>query len=208
MEGKPTSLRVLNFYSYHPELILKLAKDKLVTGFFVYYSFWLIILLLVADRLSLLVNRLVRKKILRKVFITGIAIGLFLAAIRIFDTLWGNEYLISEKLLAFIKQVNRYFVWGLIVLLGLLLLNFRQKLLIRIPFIFTAVIAGFAGMVVLTCLPIQELRFVKVIDYVFLLIAIVYLFEYLAFVADSIKGKASETLNVLTELPAPEETQS
>ena len=56
--------------------------------------------------------------------------------------------------------------------------NYKKEKAIQFPFILSAVILNFIFMVAATCVPILDTRFVKIIDFIFILLAVHYLINY------------------------------
>lgn len=176
--GQSAVGRVLYFYMNNPNMVIKLAKEKIVTGFFIYHSVWLIVLLLFFENLSIILNRFLTSKTTQR--IKGIAIS-FLLLFSFAFIVWiiaDNVYFISDKLLLFIVFLNKYLFWLLIPLIILMIYNSRKPGIFKIPSIFTIILLSFLTMVVLTCLPIRELRFIKVIDFIMLFIAVIYCIHF------------------------------
>jgi len=172
MKNRPAFLRVINFYKSHPKLILKLAKDKLLYGFMVFYSIWLLYLILLADGLLWITGRFIKNKHAVRLVGYVIFIGFLSAFARVIMLLQGNEYILNEKLVAQITSLGSYFIWLLLAGTGMLLLGIYNKRFSGIPNIFIIIFTSFVIMVVLTCLPIREIRYIKVIDFMFILTGI------------------------------------
>jgi len=178
MQNASNLKRIANFYMHYPELIFKLIKEKLASGFLVLSFCWLLILCLLADHFRLIINRFVRKKFFRGIYgsisLAMILFGFIMVLIRLKCQL----YFLNTGIYKWLDIMNIIIIPLALALIILVIWNYKKQKVITIPFIMTAVILNFMFMVAATCVPILDTRFVKVIDFVFILISVHYFIRY------------------------------
>jgi hypothetical protein len=179
MENASQLTRVANFYKHHPELIFKLLKEKLITGFTVLSFFWLLIFCIIADHIRLLIERYCKNRNISRLYglfsIVLIIAGFVLIAMR----LKGQLYLLDTRIFKWFDFVDVFFIPLLLFIVVLVIWNYKKEKAIQYPFILSAVILNFLFMVAATCLPILDNRYVKVIDFIFVLLSVHYLISYI-----------------------------
>ena len=178
MENAATLKRIANFYSHHPELILKLIKEKLISGFLVLIFCWLLILCFIADQISLLLQKYSSNRIIKKLY--GVLSIVFIIAgfVLVAGRLKGQLYFMNTGIYKWLDLMTVLFIPLLILMAALYIWNFKKQKALQIPFILSAIILNFVFMVAATCVPILDTRFVKVIDFIFILLAVHYLINY------------------------------
>jgi len=132
----------------------------------------------VADHIRLVIERYSSNKNIRKVYgvfsILLIVAGFILIAFR----LKGQLYFMNTGIYKWLDQMSVVFIPMLILMAALYVWNYKKEKAIQVPFILTAVILNFLFMVAATCVPILDTRFVKVIDFVFIMLSVHYLISY------------------------------
>jgi hypothetical protein len=109
-----------------------------------------------------------------------LSLGMIIAAfILVLLKIKWQFYFLDNSIFKWLDLMNIIYFPLLLLLIVLSLWNYKKPKLIESPLIFNALILNFMLMIALTCVPILETRFVKVIDYIFILLAIYYLASYI-----------------------------
>jgi hypothetical protein len=197
MAGKPQIWRVVNFYKHFPARFFRLMKEKISSGFLVFYSFWGILLLFLFDNIRLLLERYRWWNRLNKVYLVTSMLAFLALFELVVYKLRGNVYgWTKQPIFELIDAVNTYFVIGLALVVTFIIVNYKKSLAVKVPHIFAFILLNFALMIILSCVPRLEFRYVKVIENLFILFFFTYFIQYARQLISSFKKQF-----VLTDEP-------
>jgi 4-amino-4-deoxy-L-arabinose transferase-like glycosyltransferase len=151
------ALRVLNFYKSHPSLFPKIMMSKIITGFSTLTYLWVIICLIIMGYYGSLIE-----KYLKNPFYYLIFIALSVVSITFFV---NYQFFIPFKIHLF----------EILLLFLLPPLLFLAKPLIKIPTLFYFYLSNFFFIAIIS---FGETRYIGVMSFIFILVAIQSLIEY------------------------------
>jgi 4-amino-4-deoxy-L-arabinose transferase-like glycosyltransferase len=186
-QKESTIKRIVNFYMHYPSLFLKLIKDKITTGFAVLSFFWLLMLCMLADQVRLVILRYVKNKLLIKTYGLLSLVMIITGFLLIFIRLRNQLYFLDNSIFKWLDLMGIVFVPLILILAALYVWNYKKEKAISSPLIFNALILNYVFMIAVTCVPIMETRYVKVIDYIFILLSVHYLLSYIRLVKTTFK---------------------
>jgi len=181
MEGKPGIIRVLNFYEHHPNLILKILEKKLVQSYNYFLFFWIIIILFIIEALLIFFRK----------YFSGLYIYLCMLAfplLILFVTYWimflGQDY--HHILQAFSNNPSVMKLEGWAIGLSAIFIVFLMRkhyFLLKIPSVFYILFLNFflVSFIIGADHAVYASRYVRVMDFVFVLIAVVYSINLISF---------------------------
>jgi 4-amino-4-deoxy-L-arabinose transferase-like glycosyltransferase len=168
-------VRVVHFYTHHPDMVPKLIVKKLIKGFAPMMFLLLIFAIIIIERYVVFIDTYVRNKSHASVYYT---FALSMLALSIFLAYYLSERPSSMYTVFRGSQfINILFL--IAILLPLLVIRLKD-LDLHLPPIFFMVFLNFAIIIVMFFAEsgVYRSRFVKVMDFIFILTAIQYLFTF------------------------------
>ena len=180
MSDKSAAIRIFNFYSSHPKLIFKLLKEKILSGFFTMYFFCFVILIFIFDSVRMLfLSFFEKRKLIYSIFLVSTVLLIISGMLLYVTTFSGPVYFMRQSFFQHYVLMGNIMIGTLLFMLIAAILNRKKEKLIHPPFIISATFLSFVFMIAITCDPGVEFRFVKLLDFIFILFSFYYFFVYL-----------------------------
>jgi len=187
MQNSSAMLRVINFYKHFPKFLPELFVKKVVFGFIPFIYLWLIIATLFVDSLGFFILKYLKSKKVHFASFLFIAIPLYSVIIYI----WNYDYENFYDGLA-----NHYYIFFFVCLIPFVMYIIKTKLdkakeykILKIPIVLKIILINFF---LITTILLAEIfgrgnRYVAVINFIFIIIALIYIVSYFQFSIKTMK---------------------